>query len=266
MPTLEANGLDIFYLESGHGRPILWLQGLGAEHSAWSAQIARFSPEFRCIAPDSRDVGRSSRARGPYELGAVADDMAELLLALDAAPAHVVGLSFGGAVAQHLALDHPHLVRSLCLVSSFARQTARQRELLFAWSEIYARVDLLTFYRQANPWLFSERFFERARNIENVLRYVARSNYPQEPEAFARQVDAGLAHDTIARLATLGVPTLIVSGEEDILVPPHLGRELAAAIPSAHLVIVPGAAHSLNLENQLVFNRLLFDFLREQVP
>lgn len=262
MPWVQANDVEIFYAESGSGPPVLWLQGLGADHRAWSAQLARFATEYRCIAPDSRDVGRSSPARAAYTLADVATDAAELLRALDAAPAHVVGLSLGGAVAQHLALDHPDVVRSLCLVSSFARQGARQRELLLAWREIYARVDAVTFYRQANAWLFSDHFFERPRNTENVLRYVA-SGHVQEPDAFARQVDAGLAHDTLDRLPLLRRPTLVLTGEQDILAPPHLGRELAAAIPGARFEIVPGAAHSFNLERQIEFNRLVYAFLQD---
>ncbi len=261
MPSIRANGLDLFYAESGSGPPLLWLQGLGAEHSAWSAQLARFSTMFRCIAPDNRDVGRSARATEPYMLGDMAHDMADLLRGLRATPAHVVGLSLGGAVAQHLALDHPDLVRSLCLVSSFARQGPRQRELLRAWRDIYARVDAVTFYRQANTWLFSDRFFARPRNVENVLRYVAESAHPQDAAAFGRQVDAALAHDTVERLAQLHVPTLVIAGERDILAPPHLSRELADAIPGARLEILPGAPHSLNLEQQIPFNRLLHSFL-----
>jgi pimeloyl-ACP methyl ester carboxylesterase len=252
----------LFYTDMGQGSPILWLQGLGAEHTAWSAQLARFAPEHRCIAPDNRDVGRSARATAPYTLADVASDMAALLRRIDAAPAHVVGLSLGGAVAQHLALDHPNLVRSLCLVSTFGRQGPRQRELLAAWREIYPRVPLVTFYRQANAWLFSDRFFARPRNVENVLRYVAESAHPQEPDAFARQVDAALAHDTIDRLPALEIPTLVVAGERDMLAPPHLARALAEAIPGARLEILPDAYHSLNLERQIEFNRLLGDFLR----
>lgn len=263
MPTVHINGLDIFYSESGSGAPILWLQGLGAEHTAWSAQVARFGATYRCIAPDNRDVGRSARAETAYTLADVADDAAGLLRRLDATPAHVVGLSLGGAIAQHLALAYPEMVRSLCLVSTFARQGPRQRELLIAWREIYACVDVVTFYRQANTWLFSERFFARPRNIENVLRYVAASPHAQEPEAFARQVDAALTHDTTAQLAALRVPTLVVSGGADLLAPPHLAAELAAAIPGAHLEILPDAPHSLNLERQLEFNTLLQTFLRE---
>ena len=266
VPVVQANGLQIFYAESGRGPPILWLQGLGAEHTAWSAQLARFGAQYRCIAPDSRDVGRSARVTGSYTLADVAADAADLPRPLDAVPAHVVGLSLGGAVAQHLALDHPGLVRSLCLVSSFARQGARQRELLCAWRAIYARVDLVTFYRQANTWLFSDAFFERPRNVENVLRYVAATPRPQEPDAFARQVEAALRHDTRERLPTLRLPVLVVAGEQDMLAPLRLQRELAAAIPDARMEVIPGAAHSLNLERQIDFNRLLHAFLHEVGP
>ncbi len=261
MAMARVNGFDIFYADSGVGAPILWLQGLGAEHTAWTAQIARFSSEYRCIAPDARDIGRSERASSPYTLGDIADDMAALLESLGARPAHVVGLSLGGAVAQHLALHHPDAVASLCLVSTFGRQGPKQRELLSAWRDIYRQVDRVTFYRQANAWLFSDHFFERSRNVENVLRYVAESKHPQEPEAFTRQVEAALQHDLLDRLGGLTIPTMIVVGENDLLAPPHLARELAAAIPSARLEIMPDAAHSLNLERQTEFNRLVRGFL-----
>ncbi len=260
MPLRTANGVELFYSEAGSGPAVVWLQGLGADHRAWSAQLARFSADYRCIAPDNRDVGRSARMSAPYTLSDIAEDAAALLRDIGATPAHVVGLSLGGAVAQHLALQHPQSVRSLCLVSSFARQGARQRELLLAWKEIYAAVDLTTFYRQANAWLFSEQFFERPRNAENALRYIA-SGRAQEPDAFARQVDAALEHDTRALLPALRVPALVIAGELDALAPPHLARELAAAIPGARLEIMPGAAHSLNLERQIEFNRLVRDFL-----
>jgi len=133
--------------------------------------------------------------------------------------------------------------------------------LLLAWREIYACVDVVTFYRQANCWLFSDRFFERPRNVENVLRYVAESPYRQEPDAFARQVDAALNHDVRARLPDLRAPALIVVGERDALAPPSLARELAVAIPGARLEVMPDAPHSLNLERQIEFNRLVRAFL-----
>jgi pimeloyl-ACP methyl ester carboxylesterase len=260
MPHVHANGLDLYYAQAGHGTPILWLQGLGADHRAWSAQLARFGEEYLCLAPDNRDVGHSGRWPSPYTMADMAADMAVLLRELDAAPAHVIGLSLGGAIAQHLALDAPDVVRSLCLVSSFARQSARQRELLLAWKEIYARVDVATFYRQANVWLFSDRFYEKPRNVDNLMRYTA-SGVAQEPAAFGRQVDAALGHDTRDRLQTVGVPALVVCGANDILAPPYLSAELAEAIPGAHLAVVPDAAHSVNLEHQREFTRLVRDFL-----
>jgi len=120
---------------------------------------------------------------------------------------------------------------------------------------------VVTFYRQANCWLFSDRFFERPRNVENVLRYVAESPYRQEPDAFDRQVDAALDHDVRARLPALRVPALVVVGERDALAPPALAHELAAAIPGARLEVMPDAPHSLNLERQIEFNRLVRAFL-----
>ena len=261
MPIAPLPNVDLFYTDSGAGVPILWLQGLGAEHSAWAPQIARFSVDFRCIAPDARDVGQSSRASQSYSLATLADDCAHLLAYLQLEAVHVVGLSLGGAVAQHLALNHPNLVRTLTLVSTFARQSPRQRELLIAWREIYARVDVATFYRQAAAWMFSDAFFERPRNLQNVLRYVAESDHPQEAAAFARQVDAVLSHDVVGRLSEISRPTLILGGDHDQLAPLAMMQTLADNITDSQLMTFTGSAHLINLERQIDFNRCLYEFI-----
>src|SRR5579862_2509229 len=110
MSILHTNNVEIYYEESGRGVPILWLQGLGADHSAWSPQIARFSARYRCLAPDNRGAGRTAPS-GPFDLRTLAVDSAALLAdCTPAEPAHVVGLSMGASVAQELALLAPERV------------------------------------------------------------------------------------------------------------------------------------------------------------
>jgi pimeloyl-ACP methyl ester carboxylesterase len=264
MRTVVNEGITIAYRAEGAGPPVVWLQGLNADHTAWSAQIATFREHYRCIAIDNRDVGRSGRAVAPYRLAALADDVRAVLDAEAVEDAHIVGLSMGGGVAQELALAAPEWVRSLTLVSSFARPDARLVEILDAWRAIYPQLGPADFARQAYPWLFTWRFFERPANLRNLRRYAEDLAHPQEPAAFARQIGASLAHDTRDRLPRLRLPTLVVAGAEDALVPTHLVRELAALIPGARYVELPGVGHSANLEGRTAFNRLLRDFLAER--
>lgn len=261
--AVTHDGLEIAYWTEGAGTPVVWLQGLNADHTAWASQVAAFRGEYLCIAIDNRDVGRSGRASGPYTLADMAGDVRTVLDALAAPDAHVVGLSMGGSIAQHLALAAPEWVRSLTLVSSFARPDARLVEILEAWRAIYPRLGPAEFARQAWPWLFSWRFFERPANPRNLQRYAENAPRPQEPAAFVRQAEASHSRDRRADLAGLRVPTLVIAGAEDALVPPYLGRELAEAIPGAEFVVLPDVGHSANLEGRAAFNRLLGEFLAQ---
>lgn len=259
MALLRINGTDLFYEERGQGLPILWLQGLGADHTAWSPQLARFSARFHCLAPDNRGSGRTAPG-GHFDLRTMATDAIALLDArAPATPAHVVGLSMGGSIAQELALLAPERVRSLVLVSAFARVEPRLHELLLAWRAIYPRVPVAAFQQQANTWLFSWRFFERPGAAAGVIAYAERQSPP--PDWFIAQIDASLTHDTAARLPALTLPTLVISGAEDALAPPRLGRDLAARIPNTRFVEIAEAGHSVNLEQQRAFNEAVMAFV-----
>lgn len=260
MAVLPVSGTDLWYDERGQGEPVLWLQGLGADHTAWSPQLARFSSRYRCLAPDNRGAGRTAPG-GPFDLRMLAADAAALLdaRAPDSA-AHVVGLSMGASIAQELALLAPARVRSLTLVSAFARVEPRLQELLAAWRAIYPLVPSGVFQRQANAWLFSWRFFERPNAAASVVTYAERQSPPAE--WFLAQIDASLGHDVHERLGAIAAPTLVISGAEDIMVPPRLGSDLAARIPGARFLEIPEAGHSVNLEAQRPFNEAVLAFLQ----
>jgi pimeloyl-ACP methyl ester carboxylesterase len=259
MATVRVDGAELYYEERGHGDPVLWLQGLGADHTAWSPQLTRFSAWYRCIAPDNRGAGRSAPG-GAFTLHTLADDALSLLDArAPDAPVHVIGLSMGASIAQEIALRAPDRVRSLVLVSASAYIEPRIQELLEAWRAIYPRVSPREFQRQANCWLFSWRFFERAGAAAGVIAYAERQSPP--PEWFLAQIAAARDHDTRDRLARLAVPTLVLSGAEDAMTPPRLGRDLAARIPGAEYAEISDAGHSLNLEQQRAFNEAVLAFL-----
>ncbi len=264
MHTVRNGDLEIAYWREGTGPPVVWIQGLNADHTAWLSQVAAFRDGYDCLTPDNRDVGQSGRATAPYTLAEMADDVRAVLDDAAVLDAHVIGLSMGGSIAQELALRHPEWVRSLTLVSTFARMDGRLTAILEAWRVIYPRLGPSDFARQSWPWLFSWRFFERPNALRNLQRYADNAPHPQEPDAFVRQIDASLGLDRRERLATLHIPTLVIAGAEDALVQPHLGRELADAIPGARFALLDGIGHSANLEGRGEFNKLVRGFLAEQ--
>src|SRR3974390_2155215 len=100
MPLCQLSGADLFYAERGQGEPVLFLSGLGGDHLYWLGQLRSFGKQYRCVAVDNRDVGQSSYAARPYTIQNLAGDLAALFAKLQLPPAHVVGLSMGGMIAQ----------------------------------------------------------------------------------------------------------------------------------------------------------------------
>ncbi len=254
MQTATApDGLAIQYLRQGGGPRMLLLQGLGATAAAWTVNVVQLARRFICLVPDQRGVGATGAPPGPYSTTQMALDAAAILDAEGAA--HVVGLSMGGAVAQELALARPELVRSLTLVSSFARADPRAIALTRAWPDLYEAAGPELFFRQAYAWLFSPKFFERPGNLETAITYALRDR--PTLEGLRGQCAAVIGHDSSARLGEIMAPTLVMHGVRDLLTPIESARALAAGIPGAQLHEIAGGYHALNLECQAQFNRVV---------
>ncbi len=193
----------------------------------------------------------------------MADDAAALLRALEVPSAHVAGYSMGSAIAQELALRHPELVRSLVLMSTYARPDALWRSQLNFWRWL-AEVapGERAFLEGYFTWVYTPRAHADgtvAQLVEEALAFP----HKQSVEAFQAQVDVCLAHDTAARLPEIAAPTLVLSVELDIILPPRFGQSVAAGIPNAHFEVMPGEVHQPFQEVPDEFNARVEAFWRE---
>ena len=262
MPRVRVGDLDLFYDVDGAGDPVLLLMGLGGEHHGWDLVRPDLARRYRLVLVDNRDAGGSDEARAPYSIAEMAADALGVMNHLAIERFHVIGASMGGAVAQHLALQEPTRVASLALVGSWARTDAFLRAVFSSWRLLVARLDAADFLATLAPWAFTHRFLQ-APSAEVVALQAAfrERGAVKSVAAYQRQVDACLAHDTLALLPILRTPAVVLVGEDDILTPPRYGRALAAAFARAEVVLVPATGHACFLETPKAVAERLLRFL-----
>lgn len=244
------------------GRPaVLLLHGLGADGSSWTLQLpALAAAGFRPLAPDAPGFGKSPYDGRGWSVQRVAAQMAGLLEELGTGPAHVVGLSMGGVIAQQFALDFPQLTRKLALVSTFS---VLRPENFNGWWYFLRRAALgLTLGQEAQARLVAQRVFPEpgeAQLREMLIEVISHA----DRRAYRRAMLALGRFDSRGHLVQIAVPTLIVTGAQDTTVSPLRQRVLAEGIQGARQEVIPGGGHAVPVEQAEKFNRVLLDFLRE---
>ena len=274
MSTARVGTLEMYYEEHGHGDPLLLVMGLAADSRAWMFQLPAFAERYRTIVFDNRGVGRSAKPAGPYSIHEMADDAAGLLDTLGIAHAHVVGVSMGGMIAQELALRHPERVRGLVLGCTYPEPDADiERHRSFSVTELggsvtedgQIRIDLSTlnplmFFQTLLPRVFNQSYIET--ELPKLMELFGGAlEYGFSLEAILGQVAAVMSHKATDRLHQINAPTLVITGDADLLIPPGNSDILAKSIPGARLVKIPGGSHGFNFETPDVFNRAVLDFL-----
>jgi pimeloyl-ACP methyl ester carboxylesterase len=262
MPKVEVNHIAINYEVYGDGDPLVMIMGLGGAISAWSRQIPELSEKYRVIVFDNRGAGASDKPDVEYSIGLFARDTVGLLDRLNIGQAHILGVSMGGMIAQEIALNYPERVRSLvlCCTSCGWKESIHPPEEVL--QTLMAREGLSPeeIARQGLPFIFTDDYIKNY--PEEIEKFIALElENPQPIYAFNRQLAAVMMFDSSSRLKEIKAPTLVLTGREDILVPPQNSRLLAEKIPSAELLILDGGAHCFFWEISAKFNRAVLNFL-----
>ena len=274
MPQVQANGIDIEYESFGptDRETVLLIMGLGGQLTVWQEDLCHDLVErgYRVVRFDNRDVGLSTKfdeagmpdmaaifgalmtgakPAAPYSLDDMAADAVGLLDALEIERAHIVGASMGGMIAQLVAANHPERALSLTSIMSTTGNPALPQakpeamEVLMAPAAPADDVEAMV-ARGMKAWttIGSPGYRTEDETLRaNVLRDVKRSYYPV---GTARQMAAIVANgDRREKLKNIAVPTVVLHGADDPLVPVEGGKDTAASIPGAELRIVPGMGH-----------------------
>jgi pimeloyl-ACP methyl ester carboxylesterase len=260
---VRAGDLDIWTEQVGQGPDVLLIGGLGDTVESWQLQLDGLADRYRLTAFDNRGAGRTAMPESSISAKLMADDAAAVLRALDIPSAHVAGFSMGSAIAQELAPRHPELVRSLVLTSTYARPDALWRSQLNFWRWLpEVAPNERAFFEAFFTWVYTPRAHADG-SVAQIVEEALAFPHQQSVEAFQAQVDVCLAHDTADRLSEIAAPTLVLSGELDIILPPRVGRSVAAEIPNARFEVMPGEAHQPFQEVPEEWNARVDAFWRE---
>jgi len=254
MPYVKLSEISIYFeVHGNNGSPLLMINGLGCSKTCWSSELIRFlNTQHRVIIFDNRGTGQSDKPKTPFTMSDFASDAMSILDDLRIDRAHVFGVSMGGMIAQHVALNYPARVQSLVLASTTSvwdhpKFVAPTQEVLMQFAKPAS----------GNPaqdmrdgwWIsYPPAFIESHRNwLEQELQKSLALVYPETPD-YARELQMGAvlsSHNTYDKLSQITCPTLVQTGTEDVLIPPENSRILAKLIPNARLIEYPGYGHDM---------------------
>ncbi|MBI4528457.1 MAG: alpha/beta fold hydrolase [Deltaproteobacteria bacterium] len=253
----KLNGVRLHYRIEGQGRPVLLLHPVGLDLTWWDSQAGALRLEFQVIRLDFRGHGKSEIPPPPWSIAEFASDAHALLALLHSRPAHVVGLSLGGMVAQVLALEYPADVRSLVLADTLCTLPAEARNAMRARGEAAEQGGMAAVIQPTVERWFTPGFLESP-----VVARCRAHLLANDVKPWAETWRAIAELDTLPRLNEIHTPTLVTTGDADVSTPVAAARVIADHIPGAILRVMPGAPHMAPYERPDLFNPLVLEFLR----
>jgi 3-oxoadipate enol-lactonase len=258
MPLAKINGIDLYYETHGEGPALVFAHGGGGSHLSWWQQAPVFAKSHKVVTFDHRSFGHSLDAPdgpGPH---AFVQDLTALLDHLGIQKATVAGQSMGGWTVCGFAAAHPERTSALILCDTTAGVHTPEVTKAQAGTRERAGGDLKQILRNA----YARSFPEREPNLCFLYQQISELNTGVSPKLVPALF--GIKHD-VRPIIEHKIPTLLLVGEEDVLTPPDAMASVAAQIPQARFVKVPQAGHSVYFERADEFNRIVSEFLREQV-
>jgi len=268
MPTVaikppHAPALEVFYEDRGEGEPVVLIGGLTSTHEVYQRQVEGLSPHYRVLAPDNRGSGRTRIVDddGDRAVARMAQDVLAFIDALGLDRVHLVGTSMGGMIVQQFAVAHPRRLSSLtigCSHGGTPTAVAPSDEIVSIL--IAGNIDDAD---DADVLAYQEMMFAPASLTGDRSGFDfynrTKDRYPHSAQEVGRRIAAIAEFDVWEQLAELDVPTLVIAGADDELVPPENSRRLAARIANARLSILENAGHIFWIEQSDAVNRALLE-------
>lgn len=266
MPTVEVNGVKIYYQETGNGEETLvFSHGLLWSHHMFRAQVEYFKSKYRIIAYDHRGQGQSEHC-GPFDMDTLADDAAALIQICCVGPVHFAGLSMGGFIGMRLGARYPKLIKSLILMETSANaepvENYPKYKTLNGLVKWFGILPIIA--TQVLPIMFAQSWLANPRNKaeKNYWKSQLRKNEKGITAAVEGVIHRRGVEDELAKISC---PTLILVGDEDVATKPEKAKFIQMGIKNSKLHVIIGAGHSSCIEKPFEVNRILEDWLINRV-
>ncbi|MFC2106744.1 alpha/beta fold hydrolase [Bacteroidota bacterium] len=262
MPFFKSNNSELFYEVHGKEQPLLLIAGLASDSQSWQYILKQLSKKYQLIIYDNRGTGRAIGNHKSFTIEEMTDDAIALLDHLQIKKAHVLGHSMGGCIAQTLAVKAPEYIDKLILASTTTFMSNRNKSLfeylIATWQE---GVPQEQWIKNLFYWLFSPNAFKNLKFIDAAVIFTLCYPYPQTLESFKAQVNALIQFDSTDFIKDIKAKTMIMSGENDILVYPEESKKLLGISGNTSFKIIEKAAHSIHAEYPEEFTREVSKFL-----
>ena len=262
MPTINANGINLYYEMHGQGKPLVLVAGFTCDTSFWIRILRELQAHFQLIIFDNRGAGRSESPDKSYTIDDMAKDTIALVEKLGIKKPHILGHSMGGCVVQTIALTQREMFDKIVISNSVIKMN--NVSSLFLKFMLKLRLEscsLQTFGEGFIPWIFSTHFLAEDQRIQEVINLQINQPYPQSLAGYKRQLEALLGFDSSNWYKKLKGPALIISGDEDILCPRD-SELLANHIENAKFVEFHRVAHCPMIEKAQDYVGILTNYLK----
>jgi len=263
MPVARVNDIDVNYKLEGDGpETIVLINGLADDLETWVLQVGDLlAAGYRVLRFDNRGIGASSKPAGPYSSRMLADDAKALVDSLGITDFHLMGVSMGGMIAQEYALAYGADLRSATFACTYAAPGPFCSRMFDMWAGMAPVLGIPYVMRDVTLWAFTVPFFEQRR--EELAEFETAMAYMDQPvHAYLAQLAVIQQHDTTARLGEIAVPTLVLAGEQDILIPVSLSRRLHEQIRGSQWATTRGG-HACLWEYPAEFNQAYLEFISQ---
>jgi pimeloyl-ACP methyl ester carboxylesterase len=258
MLAVDIDGFRVAYQRAGEGPPLILLHGILSDSRAWSRQLPDLASDYTVVAWDAPGAGQSSDPPESFGSDGYVDCLSAFMDALELNHAHVLGLSWGGVLAQELYRRYPERVRSLILADTYAGWKGSLSEAVCrARLEACLRESELPPDEWVSGWLPGLLTENAPQELLDEVAEVMSDFHPPGYRAMAQALGEVDTRDLLPRIR---VPTLLLWGKADKRAPLSVAQQLRNAIPDAKLVVIPGAGHESNVEQPARFNAAVLEF------